>query len=335
MQLKQLDLEHYLTKLKQLKIQHQISTANLARIFSENKTGWNLTSDSGQLTGILLNSRRRQLNSDSLPKVGDWVQFEKLTGENKAKIIKVLPRFSSLVRHLEKKRINQTIATNIDVMFVVLSVDQIFNPLQLNRYLTIAMDGGITPIVVINKIDQTQNLALAKKIANQILSTHPRLTIIQVSAKSKTGLTSLARQIPTGYSAVLVGNSGVGKSTIVNALLTHANQSTQEVNEFGKGRHTTTSRKVFVLPNGGIIIDTPGMRTLEFDPNKQSENSIFAELTTLSLQCKFKNCEHVKSAGCAIQNALTKKLISAEQLDQFLNLNRKHIRPTSYHKAKR
>lgn len=326
MNLELIGLNHYLDKIKQAP-----SKKMLARIFSEHKTDWDLISEDGPLKGILLNTLRKSMDQSQLPKVGDWVSIEKLSGENKAKIVKVLPRYSTLVRHLKKTQSQQIIATNIDTMFIVLSVDQIFNPLQLNRYLTIALEANIRPVIVINKIDKQSG---SDNIQKEILAIHPKQNIIFTSAKTKLGLPELEKIIKPGYTAVLVGNSGTGKSSLVNTLLVDAKQSTKEVSDTGKGQHTTTSRQIFVLTNGGIIIDTPGMRTLEFDPNKQSTTSIFTELNELSRQCKYRNCDHIKSAGCALQTALKQNLISQQQFDQYLNISTKHSQKISYHKSK-
>jgi len=154
------------------------------------------------------------------------------------------------------------------------------------------------------------------------------------SAITKTGLKELDKCFKPGSTGVLVGNSGVGKSSLVNALLEEANQLTKEVSELGKGRHTTTSRKIFVLPSKGIIIDTPGMRTLEFDSSSEQYSEIFSTLTSISKNCKYRNCDHVKSAGCALQIALNKKIISAKQLAQYLTLSNNHTKKISYHKSR-
>lgn len=326
MNLEQIGLKHFISKTKL-----SSQTTNVARIFSEHKTGWDMITSNGPIKGILMNTKRKEMSETQLPKVGDWVVYQKLTGENKAKITEVLPRYSSLVRHLEKKQADQTIATNIDVMLVVLSVDQIFNPLQLNRYLTIALTGKIEPVVVINKIDKQQGEQAIKK---EILSIHPKVKIVSTSATLKNGLKKLDEVILSGRTAVLVGNSGTGKSSLVNALLSESKQSTKAVSEYGKGQHTTTSRKMFILPNGGIIIDTPGMRTLELNTEKQSNTSIFTELLEISRKCKYRNCDHIKSAGCALQQALSTKTISQKQFDQFLNLSSKHVSKISYNKSR-
>lgn len=326
MNLEEIGLKHFIEKTK---LASKIE--NMARIFSEHKTDWDIMTIEGPIKGILMNTKRKEMLETDLPKVGDWVIYQKLPGENKAKITTVLPRYSSLVRHLEKKQVNQTIATNIDVMLVVLSVDQIFNPQQLNRYLTIALDGKIEPVILINKTDKQLG---EKEIKKEILSIHPQLKIISTSATLKNGLKELDKVILSGRTAVLVGNSGTGKSSLVNALLSESKQSTKAVSEHGKGQHTTTSRKMFILPNGGIIIDTPGMRTLELNSESKSTNSIFSELLALTKKCKFRNCDHIKSAGCALQQALRENTISQKQFDQFLNLSTQHVQKTNYNKSR-
>lgn len=329
MTLKDIGLNHYQKRIKHFP--KNFSTENIARIFSEHKTDWDIITQTGPSKGIILNSMRKKNDAEKLPKTGDWVRFEKLPGENKSNIIEVLPRYSQLARHLVKTRDWQIIATNIDLMFVVISVDQLFNPQQLNRYLSIAKTAKIDPIILINKTDKQKG---AEKLSKEILSIHPKLKIVLTSTKNKTGLKNIENYILPGQTAVLVGNSGVGKSSLINELLIEAKQSTKEVSALGKGRHTTTRRQLFVLPKGGIIIDTPGMRTLELDPEKVNSTEIFSELESLSRQCKFRNCDHIKSAGCAILQALHQKTISKKQYEQFLNLSSKHTAPTNYNKAR-
>ncbi len=326
MDLNKIGLAHYIKKTRV-----NIKDQTIGKIFSEHKTEWEIVISDGLIRGVILTSQRKNLNTIDLPKVGDWITYERLPNENKAKIITVLPRYSSLVRHSQKKQNLQTIATNIDIMFVVLSVDQVFNALQLNRYLTIAAQGNIKPVVIINKIDKKIGSA---KIISEINSIHSDLKIISVSAKSKNNLSDLEQLILPGRTAVLVGNSGVGKSSLVNVLLKNTNQSTNEVNKFGKGKHTTTRRELFILSNGGIIIDTPGMRTLEVDPDNKSSNSIFVKLDELTNHCKFRNCDHIKSKDCALQDALTKKIITEKQLNQFLNMFSKPQKKFSYNKSR-
>lgn len=326
MELTKLGLAYYIAQQPSSK---QLATQeNLGRIFSEHKTDWDMMTAQGPLKGIVLTTMRQKTPATDLPKVGDWVVYEKIPGENKAKIIQTLPRYSVLSRYKIKEEAEQIIAANIDIMFLVLSVDQVYNPMQLNRYLAIAKHGRITPVIVVNKTDKTQG---GNKLISEIKKIHPQLAVIQTSAKTKVGLPTLEKNILSGQTAVLVGSSGAGKSSLVNALLADSKQATKNVGSTGQGRHTTTRREMFVLPNGGIIIDTPGMRTLE---TADKSEQVFAELDELSRKCKFRNCDHIKSSGCAFQKALQEKTITESQLKQFIALlNRPTVKP-SYHKSR-
>ncbi len=327
MDLIKVGFSHY--SKQQPKVKELVTQENLGRIFSEHKTGWDMVTTTGLMKGIILNTLRQKTLPADLPKVGDWVVFEKIPAENKAKILRTLPRYSILSRSKQKGEEEQILATNIDIMFLVLSLDQVFNPMQLNRYLSIARNGNIEPLIVINKTDQS---AESNFIKTEVQKIHPNLKIILTSAKTKVGLHELEKNIHTGQTAVLVGNSGAGKSSIVNVLLEESKQATKTVGTDGRGRHTTTRREMFILPNGGIIIDTPGMRTLE--TNTVSSN-VFLELENLSHKCKYRNCDHVKSNGCAIQKALQDNLISKTQFEQFLALTKSPIPKPSYHKSKK
>ncbi|QQS22755.1 ribosome small subunit-dependent GTPase A [bacterium] len=327
MDLSNVGLKHYTTQYP--KLQELATQENLGRIFSEHKTDWDMVTASGPIKGIILTTMRQKTLPADLPKVGDWVVYEIIPGERKAKILRTLPRYSVLSRFKIKDEAEQIIAANIDLMFLVLSVDQIYNAMQLNRYLTIAQNGGITPVIVINKTDKARG---ANSLAGGIKKLHPTLKIISTSAKTKIGLQELERNISAGQTAVLVGNSGAGKSSIVNALLADSRQATKNVGNEGRGRHTTTRREMFVLPNGGVVIDTPGMRTLE---TSKSSGSIFSELEVLSRNCKFRNCDHIKSSGCALQKALVEKTITEKQLQQFIALTNSPTPRPSYHKSSR
>lgn len=308
MTLDKFGLDHYLKKTKQPK-----PSGPIARIITENKTGWEMIAGSERLEGIVPITFRRSHKANQLPKVGDFVLFEKLNGEAKGKIIVVLPRFSSLSR--QKQHEQQTLATNIDTVVIVLGLDQDYNAHQLDRYLAMAKTGKAEAVVAVNKLDKQTS---ANNWTNLIHKAHPKLEIFVTSAKTKIGLGKLEKKLISGQTVVFVGNSGAGKSSLINALMEHQTQSTSSVRKDGKGRHTTTRREMFLLPTGAIVIDTPGIRTVELDTQT---SSIFTDLDELAKQCKFRNCDHVKSSGCAIQAALKSGKISEQQVRQFTRLH--------------
>lgn len=312
MNLDSVGYQHYITKLKTTGVPPLIG-----RVTTEHKTGWDLYTKNGKVPAIALTTWRKKLQVDQLPKVGDFVIYEELPGERKVKITSVLPRFSSLSRILTEQKTTQVLAANIDTAFIVVSLDQEINFNQLNRYLLAAKSGKTKVVVIINKTDKSSG---AKKLTDQIIEYHPTLKIISTSAKNKTGLEKLEKEIKPQHTIVFIGNSGAGKSSLINLLLDFETQSTGNVREDGKGRHTTTRREMFVLPKGGIVIDTPGIRTVEFTASDDDTNNIFPELLAITTKCKFRNCDHRKSSGCALQTAIDTGKVSKEQVNQFLRL---------------
>ncbi|HMR55172.1 MAG TPA: ribosome small subunit-dependent GTPase A [Candidatus Doudnabacteria bacterium] len=313
MKLSDLGYKKYLSKVK-------LNTKELtARITSENKTDWTMVNEDGELRGIVMNTYRKNSSTEDLPKVGDFVVYEKIPNENKAKIIKVLPRFSLLSRRLpEQNNQMQVLATNIDTMFVISGLDQDFNINQLRRYLTMAQSDKIKSVLVINKTDLGPGADARESL---IIKQFPQLKILHTSATIKTGIDELYNLLKSQETVIFLGSSGAGKSSLINALLSSEQQTTKSVREDGKGRHTTTKREMFLLPNGTVVVDSPGIRTLEVDTSKQSLE-LDDELSELSLHCRFRDCDHIKSKGCAIIDAVENKKIDREQYNNFLKLIR-------------
>lgn len=314
---------HY---LKQLGLPQ--STQPIARVTSENKTDWNLIIEQGAAIGIMRTTLRRQTKADQLPKVGDYVTYETQDKDDKLKILAVLPRYSEISRKLPKKRVVQILATNVDKMFVIVAADQILNTSQISRYLALAKQSGVEPILILNKIDQGSEFL---NIETQLSKLYPRLIIINTSAKTKVGLDLLSQQLLPQETAVFAGSSGAGKSSLINALATLEGSekkqlTTGKVGKDGKGRHTTTRREIAYLPSGGIIIDTPGIRTLEIEDNQAIAGELFPELENLSENCKFRDCDHQQSKGCAILAALEAGDISESHYKEFIKLQRSQTR---------
>jgi ribosome biogenesis GTPase len=311
MKLSELGYKHYLSKVK------LTPNKSTARITSEHKNNWTMVNEEGELRGIVMNTFRQNHSIEDLPKVGDFVIYEKLPNENKAKITTVLPRFSLLGRRLPKQNNQmQVFATNIDTLFVISGLDQDFNVSQLRRYLAMAQSAQIKPVLVINKTDlgpwADERISLA-------LQHFPKLTILQTSAINKTGIDELYKLLKPQNTVIFLGSSGVGKSSLINALLAAERQNTKSVREDGKGRHTTTKREMLLLPNGAIVIDSPGLRTLEVDTS-QNSLELDDELSELSRQCRFKDCDHVKSEGCAVIDAVANQQIDQSRYHNFLKL---------------
>jgi ribosome biogenesis GTPase / thiamine phosphate phosphatase len=303
---------------------------SIGRIGIENKTNFVLHASDGELQGIIQGKFRHLAKSPSdFPKVGDWVVFDKLPNEDKAIINRVLPRYSVIARKAAGDSTDaQIIASNVDSLFIVFGLDKPFNAPLLERYLSMAYEGGVKPIIILNKTDATKFSSKAIEEAEKLA---PGLTVQAISAKSTVGLTEVERLIEPGRTIAFVGPSGVGKSTLINALLGSEVQTTGEVRLVdAKGRHTTTRRELFVLPNGGILIDTPGIRELETLSTGDTLQTLFTDIEHLAAQCRFRNCDHINSKSCAVLNAIKDGTLSQERYDNFIKLTKE----ATFHESK-
>ncbi|HEV7454339.1 MAG TPA: ribosome small subunit-dependent GTPase A [Candidatus Saccharimonadales bacterium] len=237
---------------------------------------------------------------EDFPKVGDWVAVQ-LSGVRDATIEAVLPRRSEIARKAAgNKAQKQIMASNVDIAFVLQALDNDFSPERLQRYLYQLTIGHIEAVLVLNKADKTSN-------TQPYLDAVAGLTVrtIVASALSGAGVNEIRQAIQTGKTAVLLGSSGVGKSTLTNLLVGEAIQKTQAVRASDDtGQHTTSHRELFVLPNGGLLIDTPGIRELQLWGLEEDLDENFDDIAELASRCKYSNCRHGSEAGCQIQAAL-------------------------------
>lgn len=265
----------------------------------------------------LSGKRAHYLNHDSAPKVGDWVAV-RLLDNGHAIIEETLPRRNEIARKSTGKRTaKQIIAANVDVAFVLLALDADFSVERLRRFLHELSAHAIRPVIVLNKVDKTDSLALYSERLKEF-----ELPIIATTATAGIGIDEISAHIQPGSTAVLLGSSGVGKSAITNRLLGKETQNTQAVRlSDSTGKHTTVHRELFVLPNGGLLIDTPGIRELQLwnDGDNLYEN--FSDIALLIRLCKYTSCSHTHEAGCAVLQALRSGALSAS-------------RYTAYHKMK-
>lgn len=252
----------------------------------------------------------------SLPLVGDWVA---LSAQN-ALIEALLPRNSLLQRPTVGGAGMQGIAANLDGVLVVSAMSAEFNPRRVERLLALAWSSGATPLLVLTKADLTDDpgayLAEAALCA-------PRVEILALSSVTQTGLEALRAKLYAGRTYGFIGASGVGKSTLLNALANDDLAATGEVSALGaKGRHTTTRRQLYKLPDGMLIIDMPGMKTLGLSDSTAQLSAVFPEIDALNGQCRFHDCQHQQEPDCAIQAALATGDLSPERWQSYLKLQR-------------
>ena len=246
--------------------------------------------------------------------VGDWILVPNV-GERP---LRVLDRETVLIRKAAGKRTHdQLIAANVDTLFIVTSCDQDFNVSRIERYLSLAYEARIEPVIILTKTDLTKDLDSYKEA---LLVLQNGLRIECVNAKDTSSLISLRSLCTEGHTIALVGSSGVGKSTLINSL-TDAGQSTADVSvEDGKGQHTTTSRSLHLLNDGGLLIDTPGIRELQLSDCESGIEDTFDDVSQFIGHCKFNNCQHKTEKGCAIKAALETGELDSRRWESFQKL---------------
>lgn len=294
----------------------------IARIIAEYKGAYKVKNDGkdffARITGKQIFNA---LSREDFPAVGDFVVIDELP-ENQAVIREILPRKTLIKRKSVGKNEVQVIATNIDVAFVVESVNRDFNLNRLERYFAIIQDGEIKPAIILNKSDLISKEELNDKIS-QIKNRFPDIDIIVTSANRGDGLDKLKKFIEKEKTYCFLGSSGVGKSSLINNLLGENLIRTEEISSYSdRGKHITTTRQMYFLENGGIVIDNPGMREVGMTNIGEGINNFFDEITTLIKKCKYSDCTHTHEKDCAVLEALGKGEINEEQYQNYLNLKK-------------
>jgi ribosome biogenesis GTPase / thiamine phosphate phosphatase len=250
--------------------------------------------------------------------VGDWI----LADPQSHLLIRLLERRSLLQRQTIGARSPQLIAANVDTVFIVTSCNDDFNPARLERYLALANEAGTRVLIVLTKADQATDAATYQK---QAAALQRGLEVVTLNAKSQAAIAVLAPWCGSGQTVALVGSSGVGKSTLLNTLAgksAQAGQATGAVREDdAKGRHTTTSRSLHMIEGGGWVIDTPGMRTLHISDVSVGLKALFAEITELAPNCRFRDCTHMHEPGCAVQASVAAGALDPARLDRWRKLH--------------
>ena len=266
----------------------------------------------------------RAKSRTEIPTVGDWVIVE-FTGsgddEEGVRLWRRLERRSLLVRQAAGEQTRpQVIAANIDTIFVTCAIHKEFNVRRVERYLALVEESGATPVVILNKADLVDE-DLQEQVREQIAQIAPGVDCIITSMKDGRGVTELEDYLEQGHTIALIGSSGVGKSTLINELHGEQIQATGAVREQdGKGRHTTTTRQLVVLPSGGLLVDTPGMRELGLWQADESALEAFPEIERLGAECKFRDCLHESEVGCAVKRAVEDGELEEERVESWRKL---------------
>ncbi|HHY84031.1 MAG TPA: ribosome small subunit-dependent GTPase A [Verrucomicrobia bacterium] len=273
----------------------------------------------GQVTGKLLHSVPAR---SELPKVGDWVTFTPVQGDQeKCLIHHVLPRRTRLSRKVPGRQTEeQVLVTNVDIAFVVQALDRSFNLGLLQRHLAMVNAGGVKPVIVLNKADLCDDILDKLASVEKVAADTP---VIAVSARTGRAIDSLTQLIRPGETVVFIGASGVGKSSLINTIYGEDIQATTEVRESdAKGRHTTTWRELIVLPNGGLVIDTPGMREFQMWMADELAQDAFPDVEEIALRCHFPNCTHTNEKRCAVLAAVESGELARQRYEQYIKLQR-------------
>jgi ribosome biogenesis GTPase / thiamine phosphate phosphatase len=253
------------------------------------------------------------------PAVGDWVALQRPDQGGDPRIMAVLPRQSRFSRRAAGDPTEeQVVAANIDTVFLVTGLDGDFNPRRIERYLVVATESGADAVIVLNKADMVDGPDAMVEAVRRLVGSTP---VHAVSCRVPGGVDVLRQYLGPGRTGALLGSSGVGKSTIVNRLIGHDLLPTQDVRvSDSRGRHTSTARQLVMLPESGLLIDTPGMRELQLWDTGEAMDGAFADIEALAVACRFRDCRHRQEPGCAVLAAVASGELTLGRLESYLKL---------------
>ncbi|HXT00865.1 MAG TPA: ribosome small subunit-dependent GTPase A [Elusimicrobiota bacterium] len=293
-----------------------------ARVILEQRGLFGVVTAEGERSARVLGGlRHKTADPADLPAIGDWIGVERVPGEKTMLVRRVIQRRTKLSRKAAGDAMEeQVIASNLDAVFVITALNQDFNARRLERFLTVCRESGAEPVILLNKLDACADPARYRAEAEAVAAGAP---VVALSAATGAGMDALARWIRPGRTVGFVGSSGVGKSTLVNRLLgvqTMRTSATRASDE--RGRHTTTHRQMFALPGGGVLLDTPGMREMQFWDADRGLAQAFDEIDALASACRFGNCGHDSEPGCAVKAGVESGAVAPARLEAWRKLKR-------------
>lgn len=300
----------------------KLPNSSIARVVIEFKEAYKVKNEHGEFLGRITGKQIfKATKREDFPAVGDWVTIEELP-DNNAVIRGIFPRKTVLKKKYSNKQDNQVIAANIDTAFIVEAVDKNYNLNRIERFVVIAREGNINPVIILNKADLISKEELKKRIS-EIQNRFKVTNIIATSIITNDGLGKLKEGIKKGETYCFLGSSGVGKSSLINKLLGKNEIKTGEViNITDKGKHTTTAREMYFMNNGGIIIDNPGTREVGISNSNSGIEEVFGDIGILAKECKYSDCSHLHEPNCAVLKALREGILDKAKYNNFLKLKK-------------